>query len=156
MFLVLTAFALVTMVVCPTAPLSRFLHRLVVEPCARWLNGLRWINLALAGGIVAAGLIMTLLFGAEGLRLYGMVATEGMVWVGMFDLTILIDLFVVGAAMTAMARVKVVRDQALMRLQSVVTTVLRAGRRRARRFRPTSVAKPRRTDDPDPFGLAYA
>lgn len=155
----LMLFVLVTMAFFPEAPTSRFLHRILAEPVARWLNSLSWMNFILIAAVIVAGTLMTLLFGAEGLRVFSMMAPEGLVWLTLVDASILIDLFVVGTVLAGVARVKAMREFALMRLRTtgaVIISILRAGRQRARRARPKGAVKPRRNDDPDPFGLAYA
>lgn len=147
------------MVLFPETPAARWLHRWLVQPVAAWLNRLSWMNLGLAVALFAGVGLMTLLFGAEGLRVFGMMAGEGMIWLTLFDATILIDLFVVGTVLAGVTRVRAMRDLALARLRTAGTAIIavqRAGRQRTRRSRPTAAAKPRRTDGPDPFGLAYA
>lgn len=148
-----------SMIVFPEASTSKALHRLLVEPFARWLNGLSPLNYMLIAAVIAAGVLAAALLGAEGLGLFGMMAPEALIWLSVFDASILVDLVVAGAVLAGMARVRTVRDLALMRLRqatSMVAAVRRGGRRRTRRLPPTAAEKPRRSDDPDPFGPTYA
>lgn len=150
---------LLSVIVFPTASTSRAITRCLVQPMAQWLNGLSLMNAALIGAVIVAGVLVAILAGEEALRLFSMMAPEALVWLTLVDASILIDLFVVGTVLAGVARLQALRDHAMMRMRtmgSAVTALLRAGRQRASRTRPTAAPKPRRSDDPDPFGLAYA
>ena len=150
---------LLTMVVFPMAPTSTFLSRLLVDPCVRRLNRVRPGHTAFTLALIGMGAVLFLLFEAEGLRLFSMMAPEIVVWFSLFDVAVLFDIFVVAGALAATTRLRAARDQALVMLTRVTAGPIafaRAARQRARRLRQAASSKPRRTDDPDPFGIGLA
>lgn len=149
---------LATLTIFPDAPVAQTLHRSLVEPVARRLSRMRIGHILFAAALTATGTALFLLFEGEGLRLFGMMAPEVATWFAMFDVALFIDVFAMAVAVTATARLKAARDQVIAGVRLVprhIRSVLSGGRQRARRDKSTT-ARPKRSDDPDPFGAGYA
>lgn len=146
------------MILFPASPASQYLNRLLVEPCVRGLARVRAGHAAFTIALIGVGLALFVLFEAEGLRLFSFMAPEILAWAAVFDVAVLFDLMVFAVTLAATTRLGAVRAQALAAVNhglARMKAVVRAGRRRARRIRPAA-PRPGRSDDPDPFGLAYA
>lgn len=147
------------LVVFPDAPLSRILHRLLVEFPARRMSQTTPGRVAFWAGLGLVGLILLVLFEADGVRLFSFLAPDLIVWFGMFDVALFLDVFLIAAAMIATTRLRAIRDQTVQAVQRGWSTVVRrVGRTRSRRARPVRPSKPGR-EDPEPWlgvGVAYA
>lgn len=157
MMLCLMLAVLGLLVLVPDAPLVRDLHRLLVKAPVRWLSRVTPGRIAFWLGLSLVGLILFGLFEADGVRLFSFLAPDVVLWFGMFDVALFLDVFLIAAAMIATTRVRVVRDRLVLATQKAWRTVLlHIGRGRSRRVRPARPSKPGR-DDADPWaGLAYA
>lgn len=150
--------ALATLIVFPETPMARALHRVLVAPAARRLNRVRLGHLVFALVLTTMGAGLFALFEGEGLRLFGMMAPDVVGWFAMFDVSLFLDVFAMALALAVTTRLRAVRDQIIARATRLLDPVRRAargGRQRARRTRSTP-ARPKRSDDPDPFGAGYA
>lgn len=144
-------------ILLPETPVVKSINRWLVEAPARWLNRATVWKIAFWSGLLAAGLLMTLLFEAEGLMVYGMMAPEVMVWAAMFDVGVMIDALLITAAVLATNGLKVARTQAAALTGRAVAAVRRmVGRaRRTPAVRPRPIRKP--ADDERPaWGLQPA
>lgn len=132
-------------------PIGKGLRRILVEAPAKALSRLTPGQIALALIVTAAGVLVGLMFEAEGLRLLGMALPEGLAWVAAFDIVTFLDLFAAAAMVAAAARLRGLRDTArliLARARGRLARILdvpRRARRRRRVRRPS--ARPGRTDD---------
>lgn len=140
----LTVLLLAVIALSPDSALGKALRSGLVETPARALNRLRPGQILFFGFLAVAGLAMTLLFEAEGLRLFGFMLPDLMVWFAVFDVGVFIDAFLIAGAIlganglsTARARVA-----ALPRRVAglVARGVARARRPRRARPRPTGAA----------------
>ncbi len=136
-----------------TSPLGGLLRRYLVELPARRLNAIRPGHVAMLVGLAIFGLIMFRLFDAEGLRVFGMMAPEIGVWFSTFELSLIMDALMLGAAIAATARL---RDIGLLVRQAVNRLAAWLGRPFGAR-QPRTPSRPRRpegstADDPDPWG----
>lgn len=144
---VATLMALAVLVLFPETGAARFLRRWLIEAPARWLNRTTVWRVLFFGGLIAAGLAMTLLFEAEGLLLYGFMAPEIALWAMMFDVGLVIDAILIAAAVLAGNGLKVAR----MRMQALIgrrVAVLRL-RTAGRAVRPSVGRRPARTPADD-------
>lgn len=142
---------------CPETPLGRTLRRLLVETPARVLarfSARRLIGPALLAG---AGVVLVIMFEAEGLRLFAMAAPELVSWAVMFDLTVTLDLVAASLAMAGATRLKPLLARLRMTVRRTTATLRALPRRAARALRTRAIRQPRptRKDDPEPFA-SYA
>lgn len=151
--LVLTAALLTAMAIMalfPQTPLARALRGWLVEGPARTLNRIALWRAVFYGGLIFAGIALTMLFEAEGALVYGFMAPEILAWAVLFDVGVLIDALLITAAVLATNGLKVARMQVAAWAGRVVgavrtRTAARAVRSPVRRTRPG-----RKTDDDRP------
>lgn len=156
MLLSLLLGVLATLIVFPETPTARTLHRVLVEPVARRMSRVRLGHVLFAAAMTAIATVLIIAFEGEGLRVFGMLAPDAVGWFAMFDVTLFVDVFAMAVAVAATARLKAVRDQVVARARDALTPVrsaLKGSRQRARRDKSTT-PRPKRSDDPDPFGAA--
>lgn len=149
---------LVTLIVFPTAPVAQTLHRFLVEPVARRLSRVRFGHVLFAAALSAIGAVLFMGMAGEGLKLFSLFAPEAVSWFAMFDAALFLDVFAMAVAIAATTRLRSVGDQIVTRVRSALTrprSSANGGRQRARRDKSTT-ARPKRSDDPDPFGAGYA
>lgn len=150
------ALALVTMMVAaivvlfPETGVARSLTHWLIEAPARWLNRTAVWRIAFYSGLIAAGVVMTLLFEAEGMIVYGFMAPEVLAWAVMFDVGVVIDALLITAAVLATNGLKVARMQGRGLVDRVVTTARTRWTSRARKVRPPASRGPRKSDDDRP------
>ena len=141
-------------VLFPETILAKSLNRWLVEAPARWLNRTALWRIAFYGGLIAAGIAMTLLFEAEGMMVYGMMAPEIAAWAVMFDVGVIIDALLITAAVLATNGLKVARAQVEALTQRVVATVAtRLAGRAPRPRRPVRPTRKAADDDRPAWGL---
>ncbi|MGH7021766.1 MAG: hypothetical protein ACREEY_17950 [Brevundimonas sp.] len=135
----------------PTTCIGRDLHRRLVETPARRLNALSPGRIAFYAGLAVAGLIIFGLFEAEGLRLFSLFTPELILWFGMFDVAVFLDVFILAAAMGATARFRTARAAMVQGVRQVGASLRPrpASRRRSPKARPVRADKPG-SADPDP------
>lgn len=138
---ILFLMALAVMILFPETPLARTLRRWLVEAPARALNRATIWRLAFYAGLIAAGILMLILFEAEGALLYGLMAPEVLVWATLFDVGLVIDALLITAAILATNGVRAIRTQVSALAVRAIAVVRRAVRREGR-SRPA--ARPRR------------
>ena len=158
MLLIVLLGVLVTLIVFPETPAARMLHRFLIEPPARRMSRVRFGHMLFGVALTVIGAILFLMFEGEGLRVFGMMAPEVATWFAMFDVALFIDVFAVALALGATNRLRAVRDQIIAGIRLVpghIRSTLSGRRQRARRDTSTT-ARPKRSDDPDPFGAGYA
>jgi hypothetical protein len=148
---VMVALVVLLLVAFPTTRLGKGLRSALVERPAQWLNGMttgRFLfYLALSGG----GLTLFCLFEVEGLRLFGMLAPELLVWFAFFDVAIFVDVLILSISLAATGKMRAVRAHVVQRLKGISQTfnVRKRGRQRGiriTRIRPTKAP----IDDPEP------
>lgn len=150
------ALALMTMMVAgvialfPETKVARSLTHWLIEAPARWLNRTAVWRTAFWSGLIAAGVVMTLLFEAEGMMVYGMMAPEVMAWAVMFDVGVIIDALLVTGAILAANGLKVARMQGRILVDRVMKGVRTRWTSRARKVRPPASRGPRKSDDDGP------
>lgn len=144
----------------PGSELGRWLRRILVEEPARRLNRMTAGRMAFYLALCVVGLVMFGLFEVEGLRLFGFMAPEVIVWFGMFDVALFVDVFIIAASVLATARVRAVRTLMAARVRRGWAGVLvwrglaRPGMRgRSKAGRSVRAAKKTGRDDPDPVWL---
>jgi hypothetical protein len=155
--------ALMTMMVAavvalfPETRVARSLTRWLIEAPARWLNRTAVWRIAFYSGLIGAGIVMTLLFEAEGMIVYGFMAPEVLAWAVMFDVGVMIDALLIAAAVMATNGLKIARMQGRALIDRVVTGVRTRWTTRARTVRPPASRGPRKSDDDRPaWGLQPA
>lgn len=144
----------------PGSEWGRQLRRVLVEAPARRLNRMTAGQMAFYLALGLVGLVMFGLFEVEGLRLFGFMAPEVIVWFGMFDVALFVDVFIITASVLATARVRAVRTLMAARVRRVWDGVLawrglaRPGARgRSKAVRSVRADKKTGRDDPDPVWL---
>ena len=134
----------------PETGIGRGLNRWLVEAPARALNRVRPGKAAFYALLAALGFVMVLLFEAEGLRLFGFMLPETLVWFAMFDVGVFIDALLITGAILASNGLRVVRAQ-VGALQGQIGAVITRHAARARRsLRPSSRPAGKTSDDDRP------
>lgn len=140
----LTMLLLAVIALSRDSALGKALRNRLVEAPARALNRLRPGQVVFFAFVAVAGLAMTLLFEAEGLRLFGFMLPDLMVWFAVFDVGVFIDALLIAGAILGANGVSVVRARvtALPRMVAglVARGVARTRRPRRARPRPTGTA----------------
>lgn len=150
------ALALMTMMVAavvvlfPETSVARSLTHWLIEAPARWLNRTAMWRIAFYFALFGAGIVMTLLFEAEGMIVYGFMAPEVLAWAVMFDVGVMIDALLITAAVLATNGLKVARIQGRMLIDRVVTGVRTRWTTRARTVRQPASRAPVKSDDDRP------
>lgn len=152
MLLLLMLSVLGLLVLVPETPIVRSLHRLLVQQPARRLAKLTPGRMAFWLILGLSGLLLFILFEAEGVRLFAFMAPEIVMWFTMFDVALFLDVFLIAGAMVATTRGRTVRDQAVQAVRRTIRSISagRRGRDRSARSRPSRPLKTRR-DDPEPW-----
>ncbi|WP_271084911.1 hypothetical protein [Brevundimonas sp. NIBR11] len=137
-------------VLFPETGLAKSLNCWLVEAPARWLTRTAVWRILFYGGLIAAGIAMTLLFEAEGMMIYGFMAPEIAAWAVMFDVGMLIDALLITAAVLAASGLKVAKAQvgALTRRAVAAVTTRLAGRAPRPRHQGRLRRKPADDDRP--------
>lgn len=153
--LIIAMLVVILLVAFPTTVLGRTLRDFLVDLPARRLNSVTLGQTAFYCALGLAALILFVLFETEGVRLFTFMAPDLIVWFTVFDVSLFLDLFIVGIMLATTTRVRVIATPVVRWVQQVwsttVTKVLGHARTKVRTPR-TSVA----SDDPDPTGFAFA
>ena len=141
----------------PSIGLGRALNRLLVETPARRLNALSPGRIAFYAALGAAGLVLFDLFELEGLRLFSLFTPELILWFGMFDVAVFLDVFILAAAMGATARFRAMRAALVQGVRQIGASLRRrpAAQSRAPRARPVRADKTG-SADPEPVRAVLA
>lgn len=144
---------------CPETPLGRTLKRWLVETPARVVARFSPRRLVGPALLALAGVVLVVLFEAEGLRLFALAAPELVSWAVMFDITVTLDLVAASLAMAGATRLKPILARLRVTVQRATATLRGLPRRAARALRTRTIKRPgpRRKGDPEPFaGYALA
>lgn len=133
----------------PDTEAGRWLRRWLVDAPAQALDRLRPGRIAFYALLGLIGLGLTLLFEAEGLRLFGMMLPETLVWFAVFDVGVFVEALLFASAIAASNGVRIVRAQIGGLRQRVVTAFVRQTGREPRPVRPKRPT-PSSTDDDRP------
>ncbi len=153
--LIIAMLVVLLLVVFPTTALGRTLRGFLVDLPARHLNRVRPGQIAFYGVLGIAGLILFLLFETEGVRLFTFMAPDLIVWFTVFDVSLFLDVFIVGIMLATTTRFRVVATPPVLWVQQVWSTGFAkvVGHARTKvRTRRTSVT----SDDPDPTGFVFS
>ncbi|MBA4804813.1 MAG: hypothetical protein H2038_09210 [Brevundimonas sp.] len=88
------------------APPGSDLRRLLVEAPARRLQRVRPGHVLFFCALAVIGGLLFWLFEAEGLRFFSLMAPDVVVWFAVFDISLYLDVVVLGAALSATTRVR--------------------------------------------------
>jgi len=141
------------LLVFPDTGIGRGLNRWLVEAPARTLNRVprgKAIFYALLAGL---GFVLVLLFEAEGMRLFGFLLPDTLVWFAMFDVGVFVDALLITGAILATNGLRAIRAQATA-LPRALLTMVRRRAARARRVLTPSKRPVRKADDDDRPGWA--
>lgn len=147
---VVTLMAVAVIGLFPETGVARLLRRWLVEGPARWLNRAAVWRVAFFGGLVTVGVAMTVLFEVEGLLVYGMMAPEIVVWATLFDIGLMIDAFLITAAVLASNGLKVASLRARTLSDRVMCTLRKRLSGKARRVRVARRPAREASDDDEP------
>ena len=155
--LVFMTMTMLLLAALPATGLGRALHRLLVETPARRLNALSPGRIAFYAALGAAALILFGLFELEGLRVFSLFAPELILWFGMFDVAVFLDVFILAAALGATARFRAMRAALVQRVRPLAAALrLRpTARPCAPKVRPVR-ADEAGSDEPDPGWALFA
>lgn len=153
--LIIAMLVVILLVVFPTTAPGRTLRGFLVDLPARRLNSVTSGQTAFYCALGLAAIILFLLFETEGVRLFAFMAPDLIVWFTVFDVSLFLDVFIVGIMFATRTRVRVIATPVVRWVQQVWSTAVAKVLGRAR----TNVRTPRTSvasDDPDPTGLAFA
>lgn len=138
----------------PATPPGRALRALLVERPARFLDALTPGRIAFYGALVLVGLVLFWLFESEGVRLFMFMAPDVLVWFTVFDVSVFMDVFILGLTLAATARVRTLGPAIIGRVRRMAAAVVTrtSGRERRTRSRPTRSGDT--SGDADPVGCA--
>lgn len=146
----LTVLLLAVTALSRDSAVGRVLRRGLVEAPARALNRIRPGRVVFFALLAAFGIAMALLFQADGLRLFGFLLPDLMVWFAVFDVGVFIEALLIGGTVLAANGLGAARAgaSALHRgiARLVTRRVARAPRTQRARSRPTG----KTVDDDEP------
>ncbi|WP_409020081.1 hypothetical protein [Brevundimonas vesicularis] len=141
----------------PATSIGKTLRNWLVDAPARRLNRVTPGHLAFYLSLGVIGFTLFSLFGAEGLRLFSLMAPELAVWFVVFDVSLFLDVFLLSIALAATNQARIIRAEVLRKLDCVRMAVISRGSARARATKPvTRKAKKAVAEDPDPWGQVLA
>jgi len=144
------------LVVFPTTAPGRTLRRLLVDLPAQHLNSITRGQAAFYCALLMAGVVLFLLFETEGVKLFTFLAPDLLVWFTVFDVSLFLDVFIVGIMLATTTRVRVMTAPVMRWAQQVRSRAVARMSHRPRRKARTSRSNVA-SDDPEPvFGLAPA
>ncbi len=127
-------------VLFPDTDIGRTMRRWMVEMPARRLNRVSSGRIAFYAFLAALGLMLVGLFEVEGLRLFGMLLPDTLVWFAMFDVGVFIDALLITGAILASNGLRAARAQVSAAPRQIVAVMkrltARAGRARRSQVRP--------------------
>lgn len=157
MTLVIALFSLLLVaVVVDRNGLGRVVHRTLIERPARTLNAMtraRWIGVTLFVGL---GTVLTLLFEADGFRLFSMAAPDLLIWATLFDVGVVVEITLIAVMLAGRNGIAVARSagKVLLNVTRHAFGRIRTLARNRTPRRPTPRHTPR--SDDDLAGLAVA
>lgn len=146
----LVVLALAVMLAAPDSASGRALRRSLVETPARALNRLRRGKIVFFVLLAAAGLMLALLFKADGVRLFGLMLPDLMVWFAVFDVGVFIDALLIAGAVLGANGLSVVRARVSALSGEIVLFVRRRAARQPRLRRARSRPMRKAVDDERP------
>lgn len=141
----LAILALAVMLTSPDSAPGRALRLWLVETPARALNRLGRGRVVFFALLAAAGLMLALLFKADGLHLFGLMLPDLMVWFVVFDVGVFIDALLIAGAILAANGL----GEARARVAAAPRTIARLLARRRPRARLPRRARTRPADAED-------
>ena len=154
--LISTLLVVLAMVAFPATPPGRALRALLVERPARFLDALTPGRIAFYGGLGLVGLGLFWLFETEGVRLFMFMAPDLLVWFTVFDVSVFMDVFILGVTLAATARVRAVIPAIIGRVRRIAAAAVTRASGRERRTRSRTSRSGGASDGADPAGLAPA
>lgn len=146
--LAVMAMTVVVMLAFPQTGMGRVLNRLLVEAPARALNRLQRGKVVAYLLLALVGIGLVLLFEAEGMRLFGFLLPDTLVWFAMFDVGVFVDALLITGAILATNGVRAIRAQ-VSAVPAQIQTILRRWTARARRAPGPSSPRIAETSDDD-------
>ncbi len=146
----LVTLALAVMLASPDSAPGRALRRGLVETPARALNRLRRGKTVFFVLLAAAGLTLALLFRADGVRLFGLMLPDLMVWFAVFDVGVFIDALLIAGAVLGANGLRVARARVSALSGEILLFVRRRTTRQPRLSRPRSRPARKAVDDERP------
>jgi len=134
----------------PDTGIGRGLNRWLVEEPARRLNRLQRGKVAIYALLAAIGFVLVLLFEAEGMRLFGFLLPDTLVWFAMFDVGVFVDALLITGAILATNGLRAIRAQATAAPRQVATIIRRWAARARRVLKPASRPSGTTSDDDRP------
>lgn len=155
LMLIIAMLVLLVLVAYPTTALGRTFRRLLVDLPAHRLNSVTLGQIVFYCALGLSGLILFLLLETEGVRLFTFMAPDLIVWFTVFDVSLFLDVMILGIMLSATTRVRPIVTLVVRWVRQVrsiaVARVFGHARTKARTSRP-GVA----SDEPDPTGFAFA
>ena len=138
------------MLAFPQSGIGRGLNRLLVEMPARALNRVQRGKAVAYLLLALVGFGLVLLFEAEGMRLFGFLLPDTLMWFAMFDVGVFVDALLITGAILATNGVRAARAQVSAAPRQVQTLLRRWTVRDRRASRPSSRRIAETSDDDRP------
>lgn len=138
---------LAAMLLFPDTDTGRSLHRWLVEAPARRLDRIARGEAAFYGLLALLGLVLMLVLDVEGLKLFGLMAPEALLWFAMFDVGVFVEALLITGAILGTNVVRTLKAQDHTLRTRAKTVVRRAARRASRAIR--GISRPQAGDDND-------
>jgi hypothetical protein len=141
------------LVAFPRTLIGKALREILVDKPARWLSRITPGRITFYACLGVVGLVFFWLFEAEGVRLFSLMAPDLIVWFTVFDVSVFLDVFLLGLALTAHTRLRAVREDIERRFDQVrVFIIARVGPRDRAIKSPRIQRKKADRDPPQPSG----
>lgn len=142
------------MLAFPDTEIGRGLTRWLVETPARRLTRIKRGRAVSYALLAVIGLVLVMLFETEGMRLFGFMLPDTLVWFTMFDVGVFVDALLITGAILATNGLRAARAQATAVWRQVVMIVRRWMARARRVVRPASRPTGNISDDDRPAWAA--
>ncbi len=150
MILGLATAAIAALLAFPDTGVGRSLHHWLVEGPARTLSRIRSGKVVFYALLTIVGAALIVMFEAEGLRLFGLMLPDTLVWFALFDVGVFVDALLITGAILATNGLRAVRAQAAALAQRIMLTVRRRASRARRPVRPSPRPSGKPADDDAP------
>lgn len=140
----------IVMLAFPDTGIGRGLKRWLVEEPARRLNRIHRGKAAFYALLAVIGFVLVLLFEADGMRLFGFLLPDTLVWFAMFDVGVFVDALLITGAILATNGLRAIRAQATAVPRQVLALLRRRAARARRAIRPSSRPTGKAADDDGP------
>ncbi len=140
----------IVMLAFPQTGMGRRLRRALVEWPADALNRLQRGKVAAYLLLAVIGVVLVALFETEGMRLFGFLLPDTLMWFAVFDVGVFVDALLITGAILATNGLRALQTQGAAVPRQISTIMRRCAARAHRTVRPSSRPNRNTSDDEDP------